>query len=258
MIHIDADIIPILMLIMVRVSVFVMLMPILGQKIIPTSVKVGLTIMLTAILFPIVKNDIDVIPLEPLSIALMGAKEIFLGATLALSAQLVFGAVQFAGQLISYQMGLSAANIFDPSSSEQVSVVGQVINTLAILVWFAVGAHHLFIQALMESFTVSPIGGDWAIGGIEGIIHLGSSLFLIGMQLAAPVMILVFLINAGLGLVSKAVPQIQVFFVSFPLTIGFGLMVLALSLPAMLSIIAGQFRYFGESIPSLMRVVGGG
>jgi len=257
-ITIDAGAIFVATLILLRVSIFVMLMPVMGQKIVPISVKIGLIILLTAILFPIVNETVPTIDVNPISLSILAAKEILLGAALALSAQLVFASVQFAGQLISYQMGLSAANIFDPASSQQVSVVGQLINTFAILIWFSVGAHHIFISGLIESFAISPIGGEWAVSGIGTLLSLGGNLFSVGLQIAGPIMILLFLVNVGLGLISKAVPQIQVFFVSFPLTIGLGLIILMITLPAMLTLIINQFRYLNESMPELMRVFGGG
>lgn len=246
------------MLVLLRVSSLMLFLPVLGHQLVPTQTKLGMIAILVIVLFPVVRGTLPELSLTPISFALMAGQELLIGGMIALLAQLMFGAIQMAGQLMSYQMGMAIANVFDPSTSAQIAIVGQIAVVLAMLLWLAVGAHHAMILSLADSFTLFPMGHAWSIHGWDTLNTAAANLFSLSIRLCAPILLLMLLSYAALGLLSRAVPQIQIFFVSFPLTISLGLIVFALSLPAFISLIADHFRSFATQIPLFLRALAGG
>jgi len=245
------------LLILLRVSVVMALVPVLGNNAVPAQAKIGLIALLTVILYPVVSPAVPAISPSPLVFVLLGVQEILIAGILAMLGQLIFSAVQFAGQVMSYQMGMAIANVFDPATSAQGAVVAQLVSVLAMLMWLAVGAHHTFILALADSFSVMPIGAPWSITGWDLLNDAAAEMFVLAMRLVAPVLLLLFFVYVALGLVSRAVPQIQVFFVSFPLTVGLGLLTLALALPAFMSLVHDGFAGLSHDVPYFLRKLSG-
>jgi len=245
------------MMIFLRVSTIMILIPVLGHNLVPGTAKAGLIALVTILLYPVVSPNITVLSPEPVMFVLLGVQEILLAAILAMLGQLVFTAVQFAGQVMSYQMGMAIANVFDPATSAQGAVIGQLASILAMLMWLAVGAHHAFILALAESFSILPIGSPWFFSGWEVLNDAAAQMFVLGLRLVAPVLLLLFFVYVALGLVSRAVPQIQVFFVSFPLTVGLGLFTFALALPAFMSLVHDGFLSLHHDLPYFLRRLSG-
>jgi len=244
-------------LILLRVSTMTMFLPVLGHQLVPPQVKIGLMALIAMLMYPVARPLTPAIPPSPVALAVLAGQEIILGGMLAMLAQLVFAAVQLAGQLMSYQMGISIANIMDPVSQSQVSLVGQLAVILAMLVWMAAGGHHAFLAAIADSFRVLPIGHPWSGAGWQALNDAAAAMFSLGLRLAAPVLLLLLFTYVALGLLSRAVPQIQIFFVSFPLTIGLGLFAFALALPAFLHLAHEGFRGAGRFVPEFLRLLNG-
>jgi len=245
------------LLILLRISAIVILLPILGHQLIPLQVKVGIIVMLTILIYPIVSDQVTLIPLEPVAFAAIAIQEILIAGALALFAQLVFTAAQFAGQLMSFQMGMTVANVFDPVTRSQQSVISQLAMTLAMLLWVTSGAHKIFILAMIDSFTLFPIDQAWSFPGLLTLTDAAANMFVLSLKIAAPIMLLLLLVFIALGLLSRAVPQIQVFFVSFPLTVGLGLFAFALGMPAFIILMNDAFVDLSVQVPLFMRHLGG-
>lgn len=245
------------LMVFLRVSLIIVLLPVLGHAMVPAPVKVGLAALLSLTLYPIVAELPVPLPASMLELALIAAKEMVIAAALAFLAQLVFAVAQFAGQSISYQMGLAIANVFDPYTSAQIAVVGQFAVVVAMLVWLGIGAHHAFLLALSDSFRLLPIGASWSFHGWQAINDAAAAMFATGLRLMAPVMLLVLFLYVGLGLVARAVPQIQVFFVSFPLTVGLGLLTFSLTLPAFAALLRDDFAGLFDNLPAFLAVLEG-
>lgn len=244
-------------LILLRVSAMLMFLPILGHQLVPSQVKIGLIGLISMLLFPIVHSTVPEIPSSPVAFSLIAGQEILIGAMLALLAQLIFAAVQLAGQIMSYQMGMAIANVFNPLTSTQIAVVGQFAVILSMLMWLATGGHHAFLMAIADSFTILPIGHAWSFTGWQALNDAAANMFILGLRLAAPVLLLLFFTYVALGLLSRAVPQIQIFFVSFPLTIGLGLLVFALSMPVFLALMNDGFKGLFLRIPQFLHILAG-
>jgi len=245
------------LLVMLRISALIILMPVLGHRLVPAPVKIGLMGFMSFLIYPLVKSTLPQIPASPELLAVLAGQEILIAGMMAMLAQLIFSAAQFAGQIMSYQMGLAIANVFDPASSAQIAIVGQFATLLAMLVWLASGAQNTFLMALIDSFRLLPIGHPWQINGWGALNNAAANLFSLALRLAAPMMLLLFFLYVALGLLSRAVPQIQVFFVSFPLTVAMGLLVFALAIPAIVSLMRNSFAGLSLQAHDLLRALAG-
>lgn len=244
-------------LVLLRVASMLLFLPVLGNRLIPSQVKIGLVGIITLVIYPIVRPTIVDMPDSPIMLALISGQEILIGAMLAMLAQLIFAAVQLAGQIMSYQMGVAIANVLSPTTSTQVAIVGQFAIILAMLLWLAVGAHHAFLSALFDSFRLMPIGHPLVGNGWASLNNAAATMFELGLRLSAPIMILLLLVYVALGIIAKAVPQVQVLFLSFPLTIGLGLMVFTMSLPVFMFLTRHAFSDLYQQAPQFLRLLSG-
>ena len=254
----DVRHISVALLVLLRVSTLVILLPVLGHQLVPQPIKIGLIVLLSLLVFPLVQSQVPFIPLEPVAFAAIAVQEILIAAAIALFAQLIITAAQFAGQIMSFQMGMTVANVFDPATHSQQSILSQVAMTLAMLIWVITGIHHIFLQALLDSFTLFPIDQPWHFPALLDLTDAAAQMFILSLKIAAPIMLLLTFVYIALGLVSRAVPQIQVFFVSFPLTVGLGLLTFALGMPAFIYLISDAFGSLSNQVPLFLRHLGGG
>jgi len=253
----DVQHIIVALLVFLRISALIIVLPVLGHVLVPMQIKIGLIMLLTLLIFPLVEQQVNAIPLEPLTFAVIAMQEILIAAALGLLAQLIFTAAQFAGQIMSFQMGMTVANVFDPVTHSQQAVLSQLAMTLAMLLWLVSGAHHMFLHALIDSFTLFPINHDWSFPALMDLSDAASAMFVLSLKLAAPIMLLLTFVYIALGLLARAVPQIQVFFVSFPLTVGLGLMAFGLGIPAFIYLINDAFTTLSGEAPLFLRHLAG-
>ncbi|MDQ6951112.1 MAG: flagellar biosynthetic protein FliR [Mariprofundales bacterium] len=245
------------LLVLLRISMIMSFIPVLSHQAIPPPIKIGLIITVTAVVLPVVLHTIPPVPANPVLYAILAVQELMIAGMLSLLAQLIFTSVQFAGQIMSYQVGMAIANVFDPSTQAQGAVTGTFASVLAMMLWLATNTHLIFLQAMMDSFTLMPPGQPWSFAGWEQLSHATSLMFSLAIRLVAPVMILIFFVYVALGLVARAVPQIQVFFISFPLTIGLGFIVFAASFPAFIHLVQHSFIGLGHELPMFLHKMSG-
>jgi flagellar biosynthetic protein FliR len=146
--------------------------------------------------------------------------------------RIVFGAVEMAGELGSLTMGLGFATFFDPNSQGRSSAISQFLTLVATTAFLAANVHLLLLEALAESFISMPISAH-PMGGasFKLLADWGSKIFSAGLQLALPVIAALLITNVALGILTRAAPQLNLFGIGFPITLGVGFVVLALSLP---------------------------
>lgn len=220
-------------LILARVSALVATAPFFSAQTIPMSIKMGLVGILTLFVMVHSRTVPQVGDLNALRlIGLIGA-EMLLGALMGTAVAVLFGALGMAGQLVGTQMGLSMANMMDPVSFQQTSLMGQVLNVMAILLLLVFDGHLMMLRALFESFEIAPVSQLVPQGPVilDDLVHLGGKMFEFGLRMAFPVVVAVLFINFGLAIVARTVPQVNVFQLGFILTISIGIVVLAASLP---------------------------
>ncbi|MBW1835104.1 MAG: flagellar biosynthetic protein FliR [Deltaproteobacteria bacterium] len=234
-----------------------MFIPVFDSRSIPVLFKAGLAFSVSILLFPILK--LDNIPFInsaiPFGIGVIG--EIMMGAVIGLSVQLIFAGIQLAGQLAGFQMGLAIANVMDPITSAQVSIIAQLTNLLAVLIFLTINAHHMFLRALAESFSlIPPFNVQFSNSLIEQLISISGNMFIIAVKVGSPVIVALLLTSAAFGLIARTVPQMNVFLVAIPLKIIVGLLFLALALPYLLPFFRQLFNESGRDILLLLRAMG--
>lgn len=226
-----------------RVGTMMMLLPGLGETSIPQRVRLAVALVLTAILLPGHQNayTVDLNTLGPVILVLF--QEIIVGAVLGMTARLAISGLQMAGAVVAQQLGLGFVTALDPTQNQQGLLVGNFLTLMGVTLIFATDLHHLAIAAMNDSYTifqpgVLPLAGDVA----QHITRIIASSFRIGIQLSAPFLVFGLLFNVGLGVLSRLMPQMQVFFIGLPLSILLGLMLLILVLGAMMSTFTGYLE----------------
>ncbi len=220
----------IFLLILLRVSTLLIVAPIFGHRLFLARAKIGLAVMVSMIVFPLV-DRLDV-PEGFFPYAVMMVGEVILGLVLGYVVLLLFIGIQFAGQLAGLQMGFGIVNVIDPQSHDQISIIGQFLNILAILMVLTLDGHHIILNGLLGSFEVVPLGGVVLQASItHKLIALSSEVFVIAIKISAPILVALFLISTAMGVLARTVPQMNVFIVGFPVQLAVGLSVLVATLP---------------------------
>ena len=208
--------------------------PIFSQRVIPQRVKLGFGLLLTIIIVPTLPDlpKVEVMSLPGLLIVI---QQIIIGTAIGFSLRIFFAAVELAGQLSSLTMGLGFASFFDPASGGQSTSISQFFGMLAILVFLSINGHLLLISALLESFHTLPITAD-GLTHINGMTMAmwASHIFSAGLMMALPIVAALLITNMALGILTRTAPQLNLFGIGFPITIGMGFLIIALSLPSML------------------------
>ena len=234
-----------------RVGSMVMLLPGVGEMTLPVRARLTMALVLTAILLPAHRSayTVDLNQIGPVLVVLF--QEIIVGAVLGLTARLAVSALQVAGAVVAQQLGLGFVTAIDPSQNQQGLLVGNFLTLLGITLVFATNMHHLVIAAMNDSYTVfqpgeMPLVGD-AAQHVTGVV---ATAFRIGIQLSAPFLVFGLLFNLGLGVLSRLMPQMQVFFIGLPLSIMLGLLLLLLVVGAMMGTFVGYLQdVLGQMVP---------
>ncbi|MEA1996603.1 MAG: flagellar biosynthetic protein FliR, partial [Gemmatimonadota bacterium] len=194
--------------------------------------KIGLSLVITMILVPTL--DISGVALPDnicLYVAMLG-KELLVGFLLGYVSMIIFHGIQFAGDLVGFQMGLRIGNVIDPMSEHQVSVIGSLQNLLAVLIYLSMFWDHFLFNAMAASFHVIPIGGVVIEGSIAvELIRMSGEVFVIALKMGAPVIAALFLADIALGFIARTAPQINIFIIGFPVKVAMGMLLLGVSLP---------------------------
>ncbi|NCO66345.1 MAG: hypothetical protein COW32_01750 [Candidatus Aquicultor secundus] len=211
------------LLILTRVSGVFFLAPVLGSRNIPTQVKIGLALMTSIALFPFIPSPQIDKSIDMINFTLLIAKELSVGAVIGFTANLVFMGFLLAGQIIDFQMGFSMVNVVDPLSNLSVSIMGQFNNLLAVLIFLAINGHYYLLTALAKSFEIVPLTTFAITPGVtENFLGMIVNMFIIGLKVGGPAIGVLFMTDLAMGLVSRAVPQINIFIVGMPLKIAIG------------------------------------
>lgn len=222
----------------------------------PMRVRVALTVMISLVVFPVVRPYIPARELAPLSLALLVAGEALLGLMVGYMARFIFTAVELGGTVIGYQMGFAAANVFDPQNQRQVSLISQFQNVLAILIFLMLNVHHLFLRAMVDSFRyLQPGSWDFSGGAIPYLMELAGRMFVLGVQFSAPVLAVLLLSGLVLGIMSRVFPQLNVFMLSFPFNIGIAFLIIGLTLNMVVTLLGQEFANLEEQFTNLFRLL---
>jgi len=229
------------MLCFARIGTMVMLLPGLGEMSVPVRLRLTVALVLAAVLLPLHRRAyaIDLKTFGPV-LGLIG-QEMFVGAVLGLTVRLMISALQVAGSVVAQQLGLGFVTAVDPTQGQQSVLVGNFLTLLGLTLVFAADLHHLVIAALNDSYALFRPGEIPLLGDVAALTtRTVAAAFKIGVQLSAPFIVFGLLFNLGLGILSRLMPQMQVFFVGMPLSILVGFLILLLVVGAMMSVFLGS------------------
>ena len=161
-----------------------------------------------------------------------------------------------AGQLAGYQMGLAIANVMDPASNQQVPILAQFNNVIALLIFVATNAHHWFIRALAESYRlVEPFGFHFSNSLMEQLLNSAGTMFIIAIKVGSPVIAALLLSTVAFGLIARTVSQMNIFIVAMPLKIAVGFLFIGFSLPFFIAFLKQLFSGLGVTIFNLLKAM---
>ena len=224
-------------------------LPVLGTRTVPTRVRIGLAAFIAIAAqdglpaMPVVALD------SPLAFMLL-LQQVVIGVTLGFAVRLVFAGVEFAGEIIGLEMGLNFAGFFDPVSASAATATSRLFGTTVAWLFIVLNGHLLVIAALAQSFAAFPVAPEpFAFLHQMQPQRWGAEIFAIGLWIALPLVTMLLFVNIALGVITRVAPQINIFAVGFPVTLGVGLLGLVLTLPLMqqpftmaLERLLGQFR----------------
>ena len=237
-------------LILMRMSGFVLMNPILGRNNIPARVKAGFIFVLALTVYSSSMEEAFEI-VSTVEFAFLLLKEFAAGYVVGYVMHLFFFIVSFAGYIIDYQMGLSMSTVYDPQSNAQMPVTGSLLQTWLILLFFAVDGHLALMRILLTSAEIVPYGGIVVTEGLAlRIIDIFLECVEMGLRLAIPMIAAEFLVEMGVGILNKVVPQISIFVINIQmkLIVGIGLLVL---------LFAPTGEFIEKIMTTMMKSVGG-
>lgn len=239
------------MLIFARVGAMLMLIPALGEASIPARMRLTFALALALVLYPIVTPLLPGLPANVFEVIVLILHEVAIGLMLGVIARLAVSGTQTAGAIIASQAGLSVAQAADPvNGGMQGALIGAFLSFLGIALIFATDLHHVAISAVHDSYAIfsarQPLMLDDAA---QTVLETVSAAFVIGVQMSAPFIVLGLVFNLGMGILSRLMPQLQVFFIAMPATVGVGLILMALLLTAMM----GLYLMHYEGVLAMLR-----
>lgn len=236
-----------------RIMATIIHVPVLGGRSIPNPIKIGLGLILAIFMTPLNFSGFGRFGLDLVSFSAAIAKEIIIGTLAGYAANLAFGALSIAGNLIGFGSGFAAAQVLNPALEEQGTPLDQILVVTSFLIFLAINGHHSFLLGLQKTFEVLPINSDLPTLAQEPVLRLTASLIRIGVQMSFPLLATLLLTDLALGLLARVAPQIQVFFLGIPLKIGLSIFALAIAIPALSPLIR---TIFGNIAPQMLLLMG--
>lgn len=224
------------MLIFARVGTLLMLLPALGEAVIPARMRLGFALVFALVLFPLVSPLFPPLPADILGVVGELFHEIVIGLVLGAVTRFVLMAASVAGAVIAYQAGLSVATAADPmQGGVQGALIGSFLSMLAVTLIFATDLHHVALAAIYDSYTVfSPTAPLMFGDALKMALEAAAGAFVIGIQMSAPFIVFGLVFYIGLGILARLMPQLQVFFIAMPATVAVGLLLMLLLIGMMM------------------------
>lgn len=246
-------------LMLVRVTAMFTTAPVLSSRTIPTKIRVGLAVIITLSTLPLVADGTAQVPESTVAYVLLAGKEVLIGILIGFVAQTVFAAVQLAGSYIDMAAGFAIAQTIDPTNNTNLTMLGRVYSLLATAAFIAIGGHLWLIRGVVASFELAPpteLPNLMAM--TQGVLVRSDDLFVMSLQIAAPLMAALLITDVALGIMSRAAPQMNVFIVGLPVKVGVALVGSAILLPAFATLLNGLSTQMLEDLSTILQATGGG
>lgn len=249
---------PAFLLVLCRIAGFFLIVPLFSARnVVPNVYRIGVAVLLSWLVVAS-QSTIPPFPIDATYVMLI-LRETLIGIALGFVAYLFFVAIQFAGSFIDLQVGFGFANVIDPATETQSPLFGGLKYACAMLLFLSLDAHHFLIRGILESYAQLPLLGEsglWtalASGHVARVfVDLLMKVTIIALQLAAPLVGAMFLIDVALGILTKLAPQFNIFVIGVPLKIGIGFFLTLLLIPGMMTLFQSLFGSLFEAMHGLL------
>jgi len=233
--------------------------PFFGSEMIPKRVKLFFALMVTVLLYPVIPLQGSTIPVDATSLEILVSviKEISVGLAMGLVGQMIFGGIQFGGQFISIQVGLGFASVIDPLTQSQNGIISQMLILLGTIFFLMIGGDAIYLKAMVKSFEIVPLGAVHMAGPAPSLIKMAGQLFIVGIQLASPFIIVLFLMDLCFAIFARIMPQANVFFIALPLKVYVGLIMFGIIVPRLMPAFENFFNLIFKNLEIILKVLGG-
>jgi len=234
-------------LVVTRLSAFFLILPVFGWKSIPIRIKTAVTVLTGIFFSTITPLPFDAHEVHALDAMLLIANEALYGLALGLTATLVFSAVKLSGRIIERQMGFAMAQVMDPLTGERAQPLSSLLEMIFIILFLSANGHHLLLLIIARSYESFPLGSTPAISLLAGgVVKAGSVMLIAGLQMAAPLLAAFLLLMVVLGVLARIVPEMNIFFISLPLRVGLGLLMVTMFLPFVSKFVSEFSNWMGK------------
>lgn len=220
--------------------------PILGGQVVPAQVKIGLGIILSAIIIPWQPLAVDAPVMGLFGFGASIFKEILIGTLSSFAVILTFATAQMAGEMMGLGSGFASSRILNPAMGEAGSALDQLFVMVTILLFVVLNGHHTFLIALQKTFTILPVNSSLPVWDPEKLLRMTSQIITTSAQMALPVIGSMLMADITLGLLARVAPQVQVFFLGMPLKIGLGIFAMALVFAFVLPTFRDLYHQMGD------------
>jgi flagellar biosynthetic protein FliR len=247
------------LLAVMRLSGMLALTPPVGHAAVPLQVRIGLAFALVFLVWGAQAGSPPPVATTVMSLVGLAASELLVGLTFGFVARTALAAATFAAELVSAQIGFGLASVLDPSQGAQVTVLTRLYDWTMLVLFLALDAHHLVIGATVQSLTALPLGAA-ALGpaAAAAVLPLGGRVFSLGLALVLPAVGVLFVTNLLLVIAARAVPQLQLMSVGWPVTVLAGLGLLLANIDAMSAVVGSEMRALEPLLIGLVRSFAGG
>lgn len=251
--------------VLVRFSVLISVLPIVGDRFVPQQVKILLSLAISMALFPALVNTGQVKPADAVVwgrdavgiVATIGTEALF-GVIIGFIARMAFDSISFGANLTGTFMGFAMASTYDPHQENQTQVIAEIQVAVATLIFLALDGHHLMLRAALESYRIVGLGQlQMGAAFSQRLLEITGQVIRLGIQLSAPVAVSIFAVNVAFAVISRAMPQMNVFALSFAVTSLVGLAVMFLGLPEFSEASGAAFERMIEWIGQIERSLAG-
>lgn len=244
------------LLITIRITGAFISAPIFGNKALPFLVKLFLSLFIAYLIFLTIDTSNIQIELSIWFLVVSAIKEILTGLVLGFMLNFVFYGVLYAGAFIGFDMGLAIANMFDPAEGVSGNAIGEILYFAALLVFLLINGHHYVIEGFSFSFLAIPIGSSVLTQSLsEVLIKYSAQVFVIALKIASPIIVSFFLVHIAEGIIARVIPQMQVFFVTQPLKIGLGFLMLASIAPIYIYVVKNLLKNYENQLVEIIRAM---
>jgi len=248
-----------ILLIFIRMTGLFILSPVFGRQNMPAIFKIGFSFFLTVIFVSTINTFSLDYQDSLLLYAVYAAKELAIGIIMGYVTYVIVSGIYLGGQLIDMQIGFSFANVVDPITNIQVPLTSNFYYTYFILVFLLINGHHMLIRALFYSFQVLPIEKLTFSGAvIPELTSLLGEMFGIALRIAAPIICAIFIADVVLGILSKTMPEMNVFMLGMPIKIIVGFIIMTITISASVAIAEGLVSLMEEQIVVFFQAMGSG